>query len=132
MTVQVCPECDIPDCRHIRAARRALVNGSGAVTEDKISFQPSIAKAEQMRAALLAIMAAHKFNSTDMLPIDVYRMCSKALEDSFEQPGSKWATGLFVSSSDPRKLVRMVATGEAKIAEMQAHKDFIRWEHMHG
>lgn len=46
------------------------------------------------------------------------------------EPGSvppRWRVGEFVSSSNPRKLVLMLAVGKEEIAEYGAHRDFIRW-----
>ncbi|MFP3647580.1 hypothetical protein [Paraburkholderia sp. SIMBA_054] len=38
-----------------------------------------------------------------------------------------WRVGLFKSSSDPRKQVRVLADGVERIAEYEQHHSFIRW-----
>jgi hypothetical protein len=38
-----------------------------------------------------------------------------------------WRVGLFKSSSDPDKLVRMISEGAKEIVEHGRHKDFVRW-----
>lgn len=44
------------------------------------------------------------------------------------EPSGEWKVGLFRSSADRRRAVRMVAQGAEQIAEFGAHRDFIRWD----
>lgn len=47
--------------------------------------------------------------------------------EKLEPDNEEWRVGLYISSADPRKCVRVISEGAAEIKEHGAHRDFISW-----